>query len=90
LETNGFQTFLNGNPAAELTENSLIKNRNRMSTKSTHKPPSKEEVERILESIDWNKYWADVDARIAKEADAWSEAYRRSHQYILEHPTVLN
>jgi len=25
LETNGFQTFLNRNPAAELTENSLIK-----------------------------------------------------------------
>ncbi|MFA6552346.1 MAG: hypothetical protein WCT19_02480 [Candidatus Paceibacterota bacterium] len=58
--------------------------------KSSHKPPSKEEVDRILASIDWDKYWADVDEAVAKEADALARAYRRSHQYILEHPIVLD
>ena len=63
-----------------------ILHKNKMNTTATKEvkvaPPSPEEVEqkitRILAQTDWDKYWEDVSAGVAREVEAYDAARARS------------
>lgn len=49
------------------------------------KPPSHEEVERILKGTDWNKYWREVQERVNREIDSLDLAMVKSLAKARDH-----